>query len=77
MIYLILPPAMLFSLLLSLFLYVNSVARQRKRGGAREYKKKKNGEGGGGEGGGEGATSAARDQKKLFIPKLFPPQQVQ
>lgn len=32
---------MLFSLLLSLFLYVNSVARQRKRGGAREYKKKK------------------------------------
>ena len=41
MIYLILPPAMLFSLLLSLFLYVNSVSRPRKRGGEREFKKKR------------------------------------
>lgn len=65
---------MLFSLLLSPFLYVNSVARQRERGGVRVQEKKG---GGGGEDGGEGATSAARDQKKLFIPKLFPPQQVQ
>lgn len=40
MIYLIPPPATLFSLLLPLFLYVNSVARQRKRGGLGVQEKK-------------------------------------
>ena len=58
MIYLILPPAMLFSLLLSLFLYVNSVSRPRKRGGERESSRKK-------ERGGEGERGRERERESL------------